>query len=89
MTARISPERRKALAAQLEMSDAYLYQCLTGWRDMNPARAREIEGLTNKEITRQMLCQKTWRGIWPELASEHGDAPASPASASAEPARTA
>jgi DNA-binding transcriptional regulator YdaS (Cro superfamily) len=71
MTDRISPERRKAIAAQLEMSDAYLYQCLTGWRDMNPARAREIERLTDKEITRQMLCQKTWRGIWPELASEH------------------
>jgi DNA-binding transcriptional regulator YdaS (Cro superfamily) len=87
MTARISLERRKAIAAQLGMSEAYLYQCLTGWRDMNPARAREIEALTDKEITRQMLCQKTWRGIWPELASEHGDAP--PVSASDAPARTA
>lgn len=63
-----APSRRRAIAAQLEMSDAYLYQCLTGWRDMNPTRAREIEVFTLGEITRQMLCQKTWRGIWPELS---------------------
>jgi DNA-binding transcriptional regulator YdaS (Cro superfamily) len=64
----ITPTRRREIAQRLDMSDAYLYQCLSGWRDMNPTRAREIEVATAGEITRQMLCQKTWRGIWPELA---------------------
>lgn len=35
---------------------------------MGPAEARRIESESGGVITRQMLCQKTWRGIWPELA---------------------
>jgi DNA-binding transcriptional regulator YdaS (Cro superfamily) len=65
----ISPDRRRQLAELVGAHEQYLYQCLTGRRDMNPTEARRIETETGGELTRQMLCQKTWQGIWPELAS--------------------
>ena len=68
MTKQITPEKRRALAAQVGVHEQYLYQCLTGRRDMNPAEARRIEDATRGEVSRRMLCQKTWEGIWPELA---------------------
>jgi DNA-binding transcriptional regulator YdaS (Cro superfamily) len=67
MSNEITPETRKTWAAKLKVSEQYLYQCISGRRDMNPIEARRIEDLTGGVITRQMLCQKTWRGIWPEL----------------------
>ena len=68
MTNQITPEKRRELAALAGVHEQYLYQCLSGRRDMNPAEARRIETATLGQITRQMLCQKTWAGIWPELA---------------------
>lgn len=62
-----TPEQRRELAAKAEVHEQYLYQCLTGRRDMNPAEARRVEEVTKGVITRQMLCQKTWKGIWPDL----------------------
>lgn len=64
----ITPERRRKLAADIGVHEQYLYQCLTGRRDMNPAEARRAEAVTEGELTRKALCQRTWRGIWPELA---------------------
>lgn len=60
---------RKRLAEIAHIGEPYLYQCLTGRRDMNPAKALEIERATGGELTRQMLCRTTWEGIWPELRS--------------------
>lgn len=68
MTSQITPEIRRALAAKVGVHEQYLYQCLTGRRDMNPTEARRIEDATKGQLTRQMLCQRTWLGIWPELA---------------------
>jgi DNA-binding transcriptional regulator YdaS (Cro superfamily) len=67
----ITPARRIELADKLGISEQYLYQCLTGRKNMNPAEAVRIEAETRREITRQMLCQHTWRGIWPDLARRH------------------
>lgn len=64
----ITPERRRKLAADIGVHEQYLYQCLTARRDMNPAEARRAEVTTCGELTRKMLCQRTWRDIWPELA---------------------
>jgi len=63
----ITPEKRKMLAEKLQLSEQYLYQCLTGRRDMGPIEARRVETESDGVLTRKMLCQKTWRGIWPEL----------------------
>jgi DNA-binding transcriptional regulator YdaS (Cro superfamily) len=70
MTSQITPELRRALAAKVGVHEQYLYQCLTGRRDMNPTEARRIEDATKGQLTRQMLCQRTWLGIWPELAKQ-------------------
>ena len=67
MEQKLTPEQRRELAVKVGVHEQYLYQCLTGRRDMNPAEARRIESETGGLITRQMLCQRTWRGIWPEL----------------------
>ncbi len=63
----LSAYERKAWADYLDLNEQYLYQCLTGRRDMNPIEARRVEEMSNGFITRRMLCQKTWLGIWPEL----------------------
>lgn len=64
----ITPADRKRIAALTGINEQYLYQCLSGLRDMNPASAMTAETVTRGEVTRQMLCQKTFAGIWPELA---------------------
>ena len=74
MTSPITPEIRRKLAAQVGVHEQYLYQCLTGRRDMNPAEARRIEKETAGALSRQMLCQKTWQAIWPELAAQAKEA---------------
>ena len=70
MSKEITPAERKSIADKVGVNEQYLYQCLTGLRDMNPANARRIEEETGGAVTRQMLCQKTWQGIWPELADK-------------------
>lgn len=67
MSTQLTPDQRKKLATALGVNDQYLYQCLTGRRDMNPTEAYRCERESSGAVTRQMLCQKTWRGIWPEL----------------------
>lgn len=69
MEAHITPEERKRLAEQLGLNEQYLYQCLTGRREMKPAEAMRAEQETQRKLTRQMLCQKTCRAIWPDLGS--------------------
>ena len=68
MPTQITAERRKQLSEKHGIDKDYLYQCLTGRRDLNPAQARRLETETQGELTRKMLCQKTYAGIWPELA---------------------
>ena len=67
MATQFTPDDRRRIAALTGVDEQYLYQCLTGRRDMNPAQARKLEEVTKGEVTRQMLCQKTYAGIWPDL----------------------
>jgi DNA-binding transcriptional regulator YdaS (Cro superfamily) len=69
MEAQISAEERKRLADQLGLHEQYLYQCLTGRREMSAAEAMRAETATGGALKRQMLCQKTYASIWPELAA--------------------
>jgi len=78
-----SIEARRRIAGATGVSEPYLYQCLTGRRDMNPAEARRIEAETGGEVKRWHLCQRTWAGIWPELIGIEG-APPVPVQAKAE-----
>jgi DNA-binding transcriptional regulator YdaS (Cro superfamily) len=76
MESKITPEVRKAIADQLGINEQYLYQCLTGRAEMHPREAARAETETKKKVTRQMLCQKTWRDTWPELTKRRKPAPA-------------
>ena len=68
MTLQVTAQRRREIATQVGVHEQYLYQCLTGRRDMSVPEACRIERETKGEITRRMLCQKTWEANWPELA---------------------
>ena len=72
MATEITPERRQQLAELTNTSAPYLYQCLTGRRDMGPAEAMRLELETGGELRRWALCQKTWFRIWPDLIGADG-----------------
>jgi len=67
MTNEITPSERRRIASLVGLNEQYLYQCLTGRREMNPAEAVRVERESDGAITRQMVCQKTYAGIWPDL----------------------
>lgn len=70
MSKTITPSDRKRLAILAGVNEQYLYQCLTGRRDMSPAEAARIERVTKSELTRRDLCRNTYRDIWPELVAK-------------------
>lgn len=76
MDTNLTATERKTLAEQLKLNEQYLYQCLTGRRDMKPGEARRVETESGGRLRRQDLCQGSWREIWPELitAAEEGSA---------------
>ena len=67
MTIQITPEERRRLAEKVGINEQYLYQCLTGRREMSAGEAVRIERQTKGKITRKMVCQGSWKSIWPEL----------------------
>lgn len=72
MPKKISPSERQKLADLADISAAYLYQCLAGYRDMDPVEARRVEAVTNKRLRLWDLCPTRWRQIWPELQKLKG-----------------
>ena len=49
------------------MNEQYIYQCLTGRREMSAAEAVRIEQASEGAVTRKMVCTSSWADIWPEL----------------------
>lgn len=68
----ISARERRRLAAVAGVDEQYLYQCLTGRRDMDAAEARRVEAITGHVIRRWHLRQRDWHLIWPELVGMPG-----------------
>lgn len=66
----MTPKDRREWAEKFEINEQYLYQCLTGRKEMKSIKAARIERESNGVITRQMLCHKTWAMNWPELAKK-------------------
>jgi DNA-binding transcriptional regulator YdaS (Cro superfamily) len=73
MEKQITSDRRRQLAEKHGVNEQYLYQCLTGRRDLNPAEAMRLELESKGELTRQSLCQKTYASIWPNLKPRIGN----------------
>jgi len=67
MNTQITPEERRRLAEKVGMSEQYIYQCLTGRREMSALEAVRIEQESGGVITRKMVCTASWADIWPEL----------------------
>jgi DNA-binding transcriptional regulator YdaS (Cro superfamily) len=67
MNTQITPDERRQLAEKVGMNEQYLYQCLTGRREMSASEAVRIEQESQGRVSRKMLCQGSWQLIWPEL----------------------
>ena len=67
MNTQITPDERRRLAEKVGINEQYLYQCLTGRREMSAVEAVRIEQASEGAITRKMVCTATWPDIWPEL----------------------
>jgi DNA-binding transcriptional regulator YdaS (Cro superfamily) len=66
----ITADERRCLADKVGINEQYLYQCLTGRRDMSAIEAVRLEQETNGRLDRKMVCQGSWRSIWPELLKD-------------------
>ena len=64
-----TPDRRRALASQLEVDEQYLYQITRGLKIASPSLARRWHEI-DKEATLQDLRPDDWQIIWPELAQK-------------------
>lgn len=74
----ITAAERQALAAQLGMHEQYLYQCLTGRKDMRTDEAVRVERDSGGRLRRWHLRTNDWWKHWPELIGTEG-APEVPA----------
>jgi DNA-binding transcriptional regulator YdaS (Cro superfamily) len=84
MRTEIPPKDRRKFAESAELNEQYLYQCLTGRRDMSPAAAMKLELATRGAVRRWDVCQASWFQLWPELVKAKG-APPVPAKPTPEP----
>lgn len=66
-------QERLALARQVDVSETYLWMCLTGRKNARPGLATQIEQVSNGRIKRWQL-RTDWRDVWPELAEAHREA---------------
>jgi hypothetical protein len=73
----ITPEQRGALAQELGIDPLYLYQLLTGRREMEPKAAVRLEQRSGLRLRlrRWHLRAKTWHEVWPELIGAEGAPP--------------
>ena len=66
---------RAALAEKAGVGDAYLYQCLTGRKDMKADEAVRVERESGGVIRRWHLRSNDWWKFWPELIGTDGAPP--------------
>lgn len=72
-----TPDERRRLAEKYGLSEAYLYQCLSGISTgMKPKEAAQLELESGGELTRRHLRPRDWWLIWPELVTADHPAPA-------------
>lgn len=65
-------DERARLAAQMAINPTYLYQLVTGRREMDPADAVLLERRSGLRIRRWHLRRRTWHLVWPELIGAEG-----------------
>lgn len=63
-----TPERRREVAAALEIDEQYLYQILRGLKTASPALAREFNRI-DPSASLTDLRPDDWMRIWPEISA--------------------
>lgn len=58
---------RARMASQMDVGRSYFSQMIRGIANISPARALQIETLTQGKISRRDLFPETWKSIWPDL----------------------
>ena len=71
-TMTIPAAQRNALALEHGINEAYLYQCMTGRRQMDAAEARRLHTATGGVLAVWHLRPLDWHRIWPELIGADG-----------------
>lgn len=71
----ISPRERAQIAEAVAIDDQYLYQCLTGRKDMKPKEAVRVERESGGRLRRWHLRRNDWHETWPELVGTEGAPP--------------
>jgi DNA-binding transcriptional regulator YdaS (Cro superfamily) len=66
-----SPKERNELAALAGIGSAYLYQVLSGRKEMEAVEASRVERVTGKRLRRWHL-RRDWAEVWPELVGVEG-----------------
>lgn len=72
MDKKFTPAELREFAEKGGTVYAYLYQCVSGRRDMGPVKAIEVEKATNYRIRRWDLCPNKWHKFWPHLIGKKG-----------------
>lgn len=70
-----NPEKRRALAQEMDIGIANIYQWMRGLRPVPVERCAVIERLTQGAVTRKDLRPNDWHEIWPELALNESSQP--------------
>lgn len=63
---------RRVLAELVGVDEQYLYQCLTGRKDMKTAEAVRVEEQSGFRLRRWQLRTNDWWKHWPELVGVDG-----------------
>lgn len=61
-----TPDRRREIAAALDIDEQYVYQVFAGLKTASPALARQFHAL-DSGARLQDLRPADWQEIWPEL----------------------
>lgn len=64
-----TPERRREIAAKLNVDEQYVYQVVSGLKTASPALARRLHEI-DVGARLQDLRPDDWQEIWPELIGE-------------------
>ena len=79
----ITASERRELAELVKVDEQYLYQCLSGRKDMKVHEAVRVERESGLRLRRWHLRRNDWWLNWPELIGAEGSPPV-PAEAQAQ-----
>lgn len=68
----VTPQERAEIAKASGVDDQWLYQCLTGRKEMAGPTALVVESVSGQRIRAWHLRQRSWWKHWPHLIGAEG-----------------